>query len=200
MKMNRIFYLMGKSSSGKDTLYQKIRESMPKLAAIVGYTTRPARENEKDGREYFFVDIEKMKEMEKQGLIIEERTYHTIHGDWHYFTADDGQVEQENQDFILIGTLQSFEKVRGYYGKERVIPIYIEVEDGVRLKRALEREKKQKLPNYAELCRRYLADEEDFKEESIMRCQIDRRFVNDDMEKCLDEILNYIRGFTHQGE
>lgn len=41
--MSYIFYLMGKSSSGKDTLYKKIKRKMPELKTIIGYTTRPAR-------------------------------------------------------------------------------------------------------------------------------------------------------------
>ncbi len=47
----------------------------------------------------------------------------------------------------------------------------------------------QKDPKYAELCRRYLADEEDFKEERLRRCRINRRFMNDNLDECLREIL-----------
>ena len=191
--MSYIFYLMGKSSSGKDTLYKKIKRKMPELKTIIGYTTRPARKNEVDGREYYFVTEDKMKEMIKNGIVIENRAYQTVHGVWNYFTADDGQVEDLGEPYILIGTLQSFVKVRDYYGEDRVIPIYIEVEDGIRLKRALEREMKQEKPRYAELCRRFLADEEDFKEENILNCGIDIRFSNINMEKCLKEICQFIK-------
>lgn len=191
--MSYIFYLMGKSSSGKDTLYKKLRERIPELKTIIGYTTRPVRKNERNGREYYFVDEDKMKEMMKNGIVIENRAYQTVHGVWNYFTADDGQVKNSEDHYILIGTLQSFVKIRDYYGEDRVIPIYIEVEDGIRLKRALEREMKQEKPKYAELCRRFLADEEDFKEENILNCEIDRRFYNINMEKCLKEICQFIK-------
>lgn len=191
--MNYIFYLMGKSSSGKDTLYQKIKNKMPEIVSLVGYTTRPIRENEQNGREYFFVTSREMEEMEQRGIVIEKRSYHTVHGVWNYFTADDGQVKNMNNNYILIGTLQSFQKVRDYYGKERVIPIYIEVDNGIRLKRALEREMGQLNPKYAELCRRFLADEEDFSEENILSCGIEKKFINDDLERCLEEIIQYMR-------
>jgi guanylate kinase len=191
-KMLHIFYLMGKSSSGKDTIYRKLKESMPELQSITGYTTRPIRGGEKDGREYFFVNEKILEDMEKKGIVIEKRIYHTMHGLWTYFTADDGQV-QEEQDYLLIGTLESFAKVRDYYGKERVIPIYIEVEDGVRLFRALERERAQENPKYQEMCRRFLADEEDFKEENIRNCGIEKRFINDHLERCLNEVQEYIK-------
>lgn len=190
--MIHIFYLMGKSSSGKDTIYRKLKESMPELQSITGYTTRPIRAGEKDGREYFFVNEKILEDMEKKGIVIEKRIYHTMHGLWTYFTADDGQV-QEEQDYLLIGTLESFAKVRDYYGKERVIPIYIEVEDGVRLFRALERERAQENPKYQEMCRRFLADEEDFKEENIRNCGIEKRFRNAHLERCLSEVQEYIK-------
>lgn len=53
--------------------------------------------------------------------------------------------------------------MKEYYGEETVCPIYIQVEDGERLQRALIREKQQENPRYAEMCRRFLADQEDFR-------------------------------------
>ena len=52
--MGKIFYLMGKSSSGKDTIYKELLQGFPKMKRIVLYTTRPRREGECDGVEYFF--------------------------------------------------------------------------------------------------------------------------------------------------
>lgn len=57
----------------------------------------------------------------------------------------------------MIGTLESYYGMREYFGEEQLIPIYIEVEDGLRLERALCRERQQKEPKYAEMCRRFLA-------------------------------------------
>ena len=53
--MGKIYYMMGKSSSGKDTLYKEVRQRCPELKTVTLYTTRPKREGEKDGVEYFFV-------------------------------------------------------------------------------------------------------------------------------------------------
>lgn len=47
---------MGKSASGKDTIFKQIKERMPNLKTIVIYTTRPIREGEQEGVEYYFVD------------------------------------------------------------------------------------------------------------------------------------------------
>ena len=70
-----------------------------------------------------------------------------------------------------------------------MVPVYIEVPDGIRLLRAVKREENQKKPNYREVCRRYLADEKDFSEENLERLGITKRYQNTDMEMCLEEIL-----------
>ena len=192
--MGKIFYLMGKSSSGKDTMFKKLIEDKALgLKTIVGYTTRPMREGERDGVEYFFVDEEKMLSLEAEGKVIERRSYNTVHGIWSYFTVDDGQVNLDSDDkYLLIGTLESYEKVRNYYGKENLIPLYISVDDGLRLQRALDRERQQDNPKYAEMCRRFLADEADFSKENIDRCEITVSYENVDLESCYRAICDRI--------
>lgn len=192
--MGKIFYLMGKSSSGKDTMFKKLIEDKALgLKTIVGYTTRPMREGERDGVEYFFVDEEKMLLLEAEGKVIERRSYNTVHGIWSYFTVDDGQVNLDSDDkYLLIGTLESYEKVRNYYGKENLIPLYISVDDGLRLQRALDRERQQDNPKYAEMCRRFLADEADFAKENIDRCEITVSYENVDLESCYRAICDRI--------
>ena len=119
--------------------------------------------------------------------------YHTVHGDWTYFTVDDGHIDLDNNDYLLIGTVQSFSNIRKYFGKDMVIPIYIEVDDGIRLQRALTREMSQKEPKYAEMCRRFLADAEDFSEEKLNEAGIDKRFSNDFLEDTITNIETYIK-------
>lgn len=195
--MGRIYYLMGKSSSGKDTIFRKLLEDKElNLKTIVGYTTRPIREGEQNGVEYYFVCDREMEEMEKKGAVIERRTYNTVHGLWSYFTAIDNQVKLENNDYILIGTLEAYVKIRNYYGKDNIVPIYIEVEDGIRLMRAIKREMEQKEPKYAELCRRFLADTEDFSEEKLNELGINEKYINDDMNRCILDIKNNILGYS----
>ena len=148
--MGKIYYMMGKSSSGKDTLFREILEEMPQLKTVTLYTTRPMREGEQDGVEYFFVAQDTLQSYEKQGKVIEQRAYETVHGIWRYATVDDGQADLKHEDYLMIGTLESYEKMRSYYGEERIVPIYIEVEDGERLMRALKRERQQETPRYSE--------------------------------------------------
>lgn len=191
--MGKMVYLMGKSSTGKDTVYkQLLKNPFLQLKKIVPYTTRPIRAGETEGEEYFFTDERGFENLKAQGKVIEDRAYHTYHGLWRYFTVDDGNIDLENNNYIIIGTLESYLKTREYFGKAKVLPILLEVDDGVRLQRALDRERRQENPKYEELCRRYLADAEDFSEEKIKEADITLRFSNDNLEKCLSEIEEYL--------
>jgi len=186
--MGHIFCLMGKSASGKDTVFSRlINDKDLALERMVPYTTRPMRSGETDGVEYHFTDIDGLKSLRDDGKVIEERCYHTIHGDWHYFTVDDENVSRD-KDYLLIGTLEVYEKLVAFYGGERVVPLYIEIDDGERLQRALQREKSQDNPKYAEMCRRYLADCEDFSEEKIALAGIVKRYDNSNLEECIRSI------------
>ena len=192
--MGKIFYIMGKSSSGKDSIYRQLEENQELgLKRLVIYTTRPIRDGEKNGREYFFTDKNKLKEFRRNGKLIEARTYQTVYGPWTYFTADDGQVSVGNDSYLGIGTLESYMRLREYYGNEVIWPVYIELEDGERLERALAREKTQEVPKYEEMCRRFLADQNDFSEENILKAGIWKRFRNHNLDECVNEIVNYIK-------
>ena len=193
--MGKIFYMMGKSSSGKDTVYKEIRKELPELKTLTLYTTRPMREGEKDGVEYYFVSNEILEQYGEEGKIIELRTYQTVYGDWKYATIDDGQIHLTGSDYLMIGTLESYMKMKAYYGQENLVPLYIEVEDGLRLERALARERMQDVPNYAELCRRYLADRQDFSEEKIAEAGILKRYENIDFDACCREIVRAVKIF-----
>lgn len=192
--MGRIFYLMGKSSVGKDSIFRKLQEKMQELYTIILYTTRPKRAGEQDGKEYYFVDDQMREKWEKAGKIIELRAYNTMHGVWQYFMVDDGQIDLDKGNYLVIGTLESYKQMCRYFGEDILLPIYLEVESGIRLKRALEREESQVEPRYEELCRRFLADEMDFSEENLGNMGIKRKFQNLDLDKCTNEIILFIRG------
>lgn len=188
--MGRIYYLLGKSATGKDTLYKEILKRRPKLRTVTMYTTRPIREGETDGVEYFFTDREELERQLASGKVIESRTYQTIAGPWTYYTVDDGQFNVADDEYcLMIGTLESYEKMCTYFEAGKMVPVYIEVPDGIRLLRAVKREENQKKPNYREVCRRYLADEKDFSEKNLERLGITKRYQNTDMEICVEEIL-----------
>lgn len=113
------------------------------------------RAGEAEGVEYHFVMMMKPRGL-KRRKIIEMRCYDTVIGVWKYFTVNDGQIQLGGKNrYIVIGTLEAYDGFCKYYGKEHLLPIYIEVEDKIRLLRAIHREEEQEKPKYAELCRRF---------------------------------------------
>lgn len=191
----KIIYIVGKSSVGKDTIYNILKEKLD-VNPYVLYTTRPIRTGEIDGVNYFYLTQNEMqKYIEEGSKVMEYRTYDTVYGPWTYATIMDQQFESE-KDLIMEGTLESYNAIKKYFEKNdkiEVIPIYIEIDDGIRLERALKREREQENPKYEELCRRFLADSRDFSENKIIESGITKRFQNIDLNDCVQEIIEYIK-------
>ena len=182
----RIFYLMGKSAAGKDTIYRKLLERFQTLRPLVPYTTRPQRAGEAEGREYHFVSEARFLELRESGRMIEERAYQTEKGLWRYGSVDEGGGEDTL--WLGIGTLESYRKFCAYFGCERVIPLYLEVDAGERLKRSFAREQKEAAPCYAELVRRFQADEADYAEDKLLAAGIKKRYRNAELGAGLGEL------------
>ena len=151
-------------------------------------------------------DTTKDTKKEEQGKIVECRTYHTVHGDWHYMMIDDGQVDLAKKDYAAVGTVESYKKVKEYYG-DAVVPIYVYVETGERLQRALDRERQHANPKYAEMCRRFLADEADFDDAHLMDAGLLREdgtyvnaFENDNFTACVQAVREWISRVRKQSE
>jgi len=184
---------MGKSGSGKDTVFKELMRRED-LTPVVPYTTRPARANERDGHDYFFIDAKRLCELESNGKVIESRCYNTVHGEWFYATVDDGRIDLSQGDYILITTPAAYVKISAYFGADNVVPVYIQVDDGFRLTRAISREREQEQPNYEEICRRFLADCDDFSEKRLQDAGIVEYYINVNLEKCVDDILSRLFG------
>lgn len=187
--MGKIYCIMGKSASGKDTLFKKLLAECPKMKKMVLYTTRPIREGETDGVEYHFVRPEELDKFEKEGRLIEKRVYNTVHGPWIYATVDDSQIKLASRNYLVIGTIESYQKIRDYFGEDKVVPILITLDSGIRLQRAINRENAQTVPQYKEMCRRFIADEEDFSAEKIAEAGIKKQYVNENLRECFTKIL-----------
>lgn len=195
--MRYIFYITGKSASGKDSIYRALLDDRElSLSPVILCTTRPLREGEIEGREYHFVDEAQYERYVADQEVIECRTYDTVHGPWRYFTI--ASAIEESRDYYLgIGTLESYLRLRDHFGSGHMIPIYVEVDDGERLIRAIGREKSRKKPDYREMCRRFIADDEDFSEEKLALAGItqDDRFENGSLSDCIRNIRSRIIGY-----
>ena len=180
--MNRVFCLVGKSCSGKDTLYAHILERYPELVPVIPCTTRPRRPGEVEGQTYHFVTEERLRQYEEEGQVVEKREYHTTQGPWTYFTLRFAL----DTDRLLITTLEGARALMDCYGPGHVRVVYLHVDDRTRLLRYIDRESRQARPDYAEVCRRFLADQTDFSEEQLAQFpRLHRIDTGAEMEECL---------------
>lgn len=161
---NKIIFFIGPSSSGKDTFFAK---TLPiyQLNPIILLTTRPMRPGELEGREYYFVSQAQMRLMTINNDLIERRDYNTRNGIWSYATAKNA-IDLEHYNYLIPNTWTAFEQFLKFYPEESLVPIYFELDDGERLQRALNRER-EKSKDYVEMCRRFIADQEDFTQNMI---------------------------------
>lgn len=186
-----IYLIIGKSATGKDTVLQGLLQRKDlKLNRITQYTTRPIKDHEENGREYYFVDEKKMHELNQAGHILECRKYDTVYGPWYYFTTDE-QIE-DSQDYILIGTPEVLEGLRKKYVNLKSVYLYLD--DGERLQRALDRERASGEPRYLEMCRRFLNDDKDFAQEIIETAGMDLRIDNRNLDETIHQISTFIKG------
>lgn len=207
---NKIFYIMGKSGSGKDTIYNYIVDTLCKdciagmegidpLCPIIMNTTRPMRDGEINGLTYNFVNDADLAVDIIYDNVLELRTYETINIEsvkckWHYYTSKKS-IDLENHSYIGIGTPSSFFKLLKTYPSS-MYPIMLSVGNDERFFRLVEREKKFKNPNYLELCRRFISDEDDFSKgiEYLTQSPLYRykSFENKDRDTCCHDVYNYI--------
>ena len=191
--MGKVFCIMGKSGSGKDTIFKEIiKDNSLNLKKIVGYTTRPKRVEENDGVEYNFIDDDMINKFIQKNKVIELRKYDTVNGIWYYGTMDDGQINLQTNSYIVISTLESYSSFKKYFGSNNVIPLYIDVDDGIRLQRILNREMSEDSPNYKEICRRFIADSEDFSNKNLKLNGIEKIYSNNNLVECIAYVKNNI--------
>lgn len=185
--MKNIYILLGKSASGKDSVLSELVKRF-RLKQICYYTTRPRRNNEIEGQEYYFLNDFSEDELCSKNIdktkIIEKREYNTIKGNWVYFTVFNNDFKAQEDGIIALPPKAFDDWVKSPLLKEyNIIPIYIHVDDKTRLLRSIERDSKQDYPNYAETCRRFLSDAEDFSGRSFPD-----KFTNNSLDECIEEI------------
>lgn len=192
-----IYYLMGKSASGKDSIFHILLEKTG-WKQLIPYTTRPMREGEVEGQEYHFISEEEFQDYIASGKMAEYRVYDTVFGKWYYGTVlaeenatkkDVGTASRTGENRLAIGTLESYLQLKTKLGRESIFPIYIEVPTELRLKRALLREEGKGKLTEEEIQRRFKADDEDFSEEKLKEAEIGKRYQNITLLDCVEEIL-----------
>ena len=193
--MAKIFCIVGASCSGKDTIFNNLLDMHIGLTPIITYTTRPIRANENNGKEYYFVNRRSFSKLKHQGKVIEYRTYKTVHGDWTYFTVNDGQFDMKsNNKYIMINTLDGVNKLQKIYGKD-VVVIHLVVENRGRVLRNLSLEMNGN-EDYTEMCGRFIADSKDFSVQNFNRLGIhDIRVENNSIVECVKDVQRIIENY-----
>lgn len=129
-------------------------------------TTRPLRDGEVNGREYYFISQDEMDALDYEHKLIERRDFETVEGVWRYATGFE-EINLEKYSYLTPNTWIGYQKYLEYFDSNCLVPVYFELDKGVRLERALIRERKQTKANYLEMCRRFLADAKDFAPEFV---------------------------------
>lgn len=148
-----VIALFGKAGSGKDYLIKNLKNKTIERANYkVSCTTRPKREGEKEGIDYFFLTEEEFLEKKKKGEFVETQEFNG----WYYGTR---VVDLQESPMVNIGIFNIYGIYQMIQAGINVIPIYIRASDKIRMIRQLEREEN---PNVSEIVRRFNTDEEDF--------------------------------------
>ena len=158
--MRKIFAIMGKASTGKDTLTKMLSE-MLELPIALSFTTRPMRAGEKQGVEYNFISDDDFWDLHGCDLLAEYTSYEVASGEtWHYGLTKE---ELEKAEYVLvIVNPDGFRQLTEIYG-DKVCSILIDAPADVRIKRYLDRDTVTE-EKAEECCRRFLADNKDFKD------------------------------------
>ena len=129
--------LMSPSSAGKDYI-QSLMIKDYGFNPIISTTSRPMRQGEVEGREYYFVDKSTFLDMIRLGELIEYRTYNTlvdnIPDTWYYGLSK--QQFDKNKNYVVILDVQGCRDFINYVGEDNVEVYYIYCNDMIRTERA----------------------------------------------------------------
>lgn len=134
--------IVGKSGSGKDTLLKEL-VARQTFEPMISTTSRPMREGEMEGREYFFVSKDKFLDMAQKGQFLEYRSYDTLVGGvkdtWYYGSAKLDKEKVAKHEYITVLDIQGAKDCIDYYGKDNCFVVMLEVSDKIREERAIQR-------------------------------------------------------------
>lgn len=189
MKKNKLFLLLGKSSSGKSVTEKEI-DRLGYAKKIISMTTREKRESEIDTVDYYFVSQKIFNIYLKQNQFAEHSAYPTVWGDASY-GINKNDIKLDKFNGIAVVNPDGHRQLVKSLGKENVVSIYIERDDRERVISAIERDKSKDLRKLLkEIDRRLEADEIDFKS---VADEVDYKIKNVDLEQTIQQVINIIK-------
>ena len=190
--MYKIIALIGKAGSGKDSILHNIirvgKQSNLPFHEIISCTTRPKRENEIEGINYYYLDDYTFKEKTKNKEMLE----YTKFNSWWYGTSYDSLDENKINIGVFNPTgIKSLMKRKDV----EVHVYYIDASSKCRLIRQLDRESS---PDVTEIIRRFCADESDFSHLDFPYKTMKNHSINDYFASTY-EIIHQARVWAEQG-
>ena len=187
--MIKVVCLVGPSACGKDTLLHKVLKKTSLASPVVRYTTRPKRENEVDGEDYYFVDNETFTEKVLECQMAEAAEFNN----WFYGTGKD-KLDKEKVNLMTCDLIAADNL---YHDPDLdVCIIWVLVDAKERLMRSLKREKN---PDVNEIIRRFIDDERKYNEDNLVG--LPYYTVNNNsktqLKNAVGEICNLIGGFVN---
>tara|TARA_B110000196_G_scaffold313299_1_gene319808 strand:- start:1809 stop:2387 length:579 start_codon:yes stop_codon:yes gene_type:complete len=181
--MNNLIIISAPSGSGKTTICKYLQKLDSSINFSVSYTTRQKRENEVEGKDYFFTTNTKFEEKIKDGKFVE---WEQIHGDFYYGTLKSTLDEIINKDKTILLELD----VKGAMSVKKLYPkkslsIFIEPPSVEDLKLRLQ---KRGADDNERIVKRLGR----LDSELAYKSNFDYHVINDDLDQAVKEIMNII--------
>lgn len=188
--MYKIIAIIGEAGSGKDTLMNKVIYEAGTAPAsifhtIVSCTTRPPRDYEKNGINYYFLTNEEFAARVLRNDFLEVSEFN----DWFYGTSK--SELDPNRINIAVLNPEGVENIL-LHDDIQLKVFYLDVPGKIRLIRQLQREEN---PNIPEIYRRYIADDEDFNHLPFEYESLPNK-DNHDFEYSVERILEFAKNWT----
>lgn len=178
--MNKLFCILGKSGSGKSTLEKAISETGI-CKKVVSTTTRPRREKEIEGVDYHYITQDEFYRKLRNNEFIE----YTVYNNWFY-GIEKNAINFDKGSYIVVVEPRGFNMIVNTLPRERVVSIFVDVDDKTRLIRSLLREKN---PDIDEIVRRYQSDKSLF---NGVEKIVDYVIKNEKIQEASQELMEII--------
>jgi len=179
----KIVVISGPAGVGKGTLIKEILQSDQSYRLSISHTTRPRRQNELSGREYYFVSLPEFKQMQQEKTFLETAM---VHG--NYYGTSRKEIERlmaQQQNVLLEIDVQGAQAIRQYFPE--ALLFFIEPPSWEELEKRLRgrgTENPETLHTRLETARKELQNNDFF----------NYHVINDNLQETVKKILDLIRG------